>query len=128
MMPCERKSGEPIAAVTVPEPTAAASVATAFLGEGRRPDPKVREMVLPGRLSGARSRPDHRRRELSQEGPRIQWEERGKIAVRSAVRTIARSMSRSPPNRHASLPVAYRLYLAEACACDAARRRKRRCA
>jgi SRSO17 transposase len=52
MMPCERKSVEPMAAVTAPERTAAQHQSLLhFVGEGRWSDAKVlaqvREMVLP---------------------------------------------------------------------------------
>src|ERR1700678_3673432 len=52
MMPCERKSVEPMAAVTAPERTAAQHQSLLhFVGEGRLSDEKVlakvREMVVP---------------------------------------------------------------------------------
>src|SRR5947199_10391724 len=52
MLPCERKSVEPMAAVTAPERTAAQHQSLLhFVGEGRWSDErvlaKVREMVLP---------------------------------------------------------------------------------
>src|ERR1700688_1886921 len=48
LMPCERKSVEPMAAVTAPERTAAQHQSLLhFVGEGRWSDEKVREMVLP---------------------------------------------------------------------------------
>src|SRR6476660_3497480 len=52
MMPCERKSVEPIAAITAPERTAAQHQSLLhFIGEGRWSDEKVlakvRELVLP---------------------------------------------------------------------------------
>jgi len=55
MMPCERKSVEPMAAVTAPERTAAQHQSLLhFVGEGRWSDEKVlakvREMVLPAIL------------------------------------------------------------------------------
>ena len=57
MMPCERKSVEPMAAVTAPERTAAQHQSLLhFVGEGRWSDEKVlakvREMVLPESLFG----------------------------------------------------------------------------
>ena len=55
----------------------------------------------------------------------IRWALRGNIAVSSASRTIAKwAVSLSLANRHASLPVAYRLYLPQEWASDCARRRK----
>ena len=52
MMPCERKSVEPMAAITAPERTAAQHQSLLhFIGEGRWSDEKVlakvRELVLP---------------------------------------------------------------------------------
>src|ERR1700728_606201 len=62
MMPCERKSVEPMAAVTAPERTAAQHQSLLhFVGEGRWSDEKVlakvREMVLPRSCAMGRSRP-----------------------------------------------------------------------
>ena len=56
MMPCERKSVEPMAAITAPERTAAQHQSLLhFIGEGKWSDErvlaKVRELVLPGRWS-----------------------------------------------------------------------------
>ena len=53
IMPCERKSVEPIAAITAPERTAAQHQSLLhFVGEGKWSDDrvlaKVREQVLPG--------------------------------------------------------------------------------
>ncbi len=53
LMPCERKSVEPLATITAPERTAAQHQSLLhFVGEGRWSDEKVltkvREMVLPG--------------------------------------------------------------------------------
>ena len=53
MMPCERKSVEPMAAITAPERTAAQHQSLLhFIGEGKWSDErvlaKVRELVLPG--------------------------------------------------------------------------------
>ena len=53
MMPCERKSVEPMAAITAPERTAAQHQSLLhFIGEGKWRDErvlaKVRELVLPG--------------------------------------------------------------------------------
>ena len=130
MMPCERKSVEPMAAVTAPARTAAQHQSLLhFVGEAAWSDErvlaKVRELVLPA---------------IERHGPieawiiddtgfpkkgrtRSGW--RGNIAGSSASRTIARSaVSLSLANRHASLPVAYRLYLPQEWAADRARRRK----
>src|SRR3954453_9505471 len=98
MMPCERKSVEPMAAVTAPERTAAQHQSLLhFVGEGRWSDErvlaKVRETVRPARGgvgragSGQSSRDgsardraawfdrglDHRRHGLSQEGHAFGW-------------------------------------------------------
>src|SRR5262245_22154615 len=73
MMPCERKSVEPMAAITAPERTAAQHQSLLhFIGEGRWSDEKVlakvRELVLPGPGTPRADRSlDHRRHELSQE-------------------------------------------------------------
>ena len=51
LMPCERKSVEPMAAITAPHRTAAQHQLLHFIGEGKWSDEKVlakvREMVLP---------------------------------------------------------------------------------
>jgi DDE superfamily endonuclease len=74
MMPCERKSVEPMAAVTAPERTAAQHQSLLhFVGEGRWSDEKVlakvQEMVLPAIERHRADRGmDHRRHGLSQKG------------------------------------------------------------
>ena len=74
MMPCERKSVEPMAAITAPERTAAQHQSLLhFIGEGKWWDErvlaKVRELVLPGDGAPRADRSmDHRRYRLSQEG------------------------------------------------------------
>src|SRR5438067_6696354 len=73
MMPCERKSVEPMAAMTAPERTAAQHQSLLhFVGEGRWSDEvvlgKVREMVLPEIERHGPIGVDHRRYRLSQEG------------------------------------------------------------
>jgi len=130
MMPCERKSVEPMAAVTAPERTAAQHQSLLhFVGEGRWSDEqvlaKVREMALPA---------------IERQGPIEAWiiddtgfPKKGTHSVGVARQYCGQlgkqdncqvAVSLSLANRHASLPVAYRLYLPEAWAFDAARRRK----
>jgi SRSO17 transposase len=130
MMPCERKSVEPMAAVTAPERTAAQHQSLLhFVGEGRWSDEKVlakvREMVLPT---------------IERHGPIEAWiiddtgfPKKGMHSVGVARQYCGQlgkqdncqvAVSLSLANRHASLPVAYRLYLPEAWASDALRREK----
>lgn len=130
MMPCERKSVEPMAAVTAPERTAAQHQSLLhFVGEGRWSDEKVlakvREMVLP---------------EIVRHGPIEAWiiddtgfPKQGRHSVGVARQYCGQlgkqdncqvAVSLSIANRHASLPVAYRLYLPEQWAADDERRRK----
>ena len=130
LMPCERKSVEPIAAVTAPERTAAQHQSLLhFVGEGRWSDEKVlakvREMVLPM---------------VERAGPIEAWiiddtafPKKGTHSVGVARQYCGQlgkqdncqvAVSLSVANHHASLPVAYRLYLPEAWASDAARRKK----
>ena len=130
MMPCERKSVEPIAAVTAPERTAAQHQSLLhFVGEGRWSDEKVlakvREMVLPV---------------IERAGPIEAWiiddtafPKKGTHSVGVARQYCGQlgkqdncqvAVSLSVANHHASLPVAYRLYLPEAWASDVTRRKK----
>jgi SRSO17 transposase len=117
MMPCERKSVEPMAAITAPERTAAQHQSLLhFVGEGRWLDEKVlakvREMVLP---------------QIEQHGPIEAWiiddtgfPKQGRHSVGVARQYCGQlgkqdncqvAVSLSIANHHASLPVAYRLYL-----------------
>lgn len=130
LMPCERKSVEPMAAVTAPERTAAQHQSLLhFVGEGRWSDEKVlakvREMVLPS---------------IERHGPIEAWiiddtafPKRGTHSVGVARQYCGQlgkqdncqvAVSLSLATHHASLPVAYRLYLPEAWASDVARRKK----
>src|SRR6266571_6903815 len=130
MMPCERKSMEPMAAITAPERTAAQHQSLLhFIGEGGWSDEKVlakvREMVLPG---------------MERHEPIKVWiiddtgfPKQGKHSVGVASQYCGQlgrkgncqvAVSLSVANRHASLPVAYRLYLPRQWAEDRARRRK----
>ena len=130
MMPCERKSVEPMAAVTAPERTAAQHQSLLhFVGEGNWSDEKVlakvRELVLP---------------EMERHGPIEAWiiddtgfPKKGRHSV-GVGRQYCGEMGKqdncqiavtlSIANHHASLPVAYRLYLPKEWATDRARRRK----
>lgn len=130
MLPCERKSVEPMAAVTAPERTAAQHQSLLhFVGEGRWSDErvlsKVREMVLP---------------RLERRGAIEAWliddtsfPKKGTHSVGVARQYCGQlgkqdncqvAVSLSLANAYASLPVAYRLYLPEAWASDSARRKK----
>jgi SRSO17 transposase len=130
MLLCERKSVEPLAAVTAPERTAAQHQSLLhFVGEGCWSDEKVlakvQEMVLPA---------------LEREGPIEAWiiddtgfPKKGKHSVGVARQYCGQlgkqdncqvAVSLSVANHGASLPVAYRLYLPQDWAPDTARRKK----
>src|ERR1700716_920632 len=130
MMPCERKSVEPMAAVTAPARVAAQHQSLLhFVGEGRWSDEKVlakvQEMVLPA---------------IERHGPIEAWiiddtgfPKKGTHSVGVARQYCGQlgkqdncqvAVSRSLANRHASLPVDYRLYLPQEWAADKKRRRK----
>ena len=130
MLPCERKSVEPMAARTAPHRTAAQHQSLLhFIGEGMWLDEqvlaKVREMVLP---------------ELERHGPIEAWiiddtgfPKQGRHSVGVARQYCGQlgkqancqvAVSLSLANHHASLPVAYRLYLPQDWADDHERRRK----
>jgi SRSO17 transposase len=130
MLPCERKSVEPIAAVTAPERTAAQHQALLhFIGEGRWSDErvlaKVQKMVLP---------------KIERHGPIEAWiiddtgfPKKGKHSVGVARQYCGQlgkqdncqiAVSLSAANHEASLPVAYRLYLPQEWASDAIRSKK----
>ena len=130
MMPCERKSVEPMAAVTAPERTAAQHQSLLhFVGKAAWSDEKVlakvREMVLPA---------------IERHGPIEAWiiddtgfPKQGQHSVGVARQYCGQlgkqdncqvAVSLSIANHHASLPVAYRLYLPKDWAEDRARRRK----
>src|SRR6201981_1891800 len=130
MLPCERKSVEPMAAVTAPERTAAQHQSLLhFVGNAAWSDEKVlakvREMVLP---------------EVERHWPIEAWiiddtgfPKQGRHSVGVARQYCGQlgkqdncqvAVSLSVANHHASLPVAYRLYLPEAWANDSARLRK----
>src|SRR6202047_906229 len=130
MMPCERKSVEPMAAVTAPERTAAQHQSLLhFVGEGKWSDAKVlakvRELVLP---------------EIERHGPVEAWiiddtvfPKKGQHSVCVARQYCGQlgkqdncqvAVSLSLANHHASLPVAYRLYLPQEWAEDRKWRRQ----
>jgi SRSO17 transposase len=130
MMPCERKSVEPMAAVTAPDRTAAQHQSLLhFVGEGRWSDEpvlaKVREMVLP---------------RMRRHGPIEAWiiddtsfPKQGRHSVGVARQYCGQlgkedncqvAVSLSLANGHASLPVAYRLYLPQEWTTDYERLRK----
>lgn len=127
---CERKSVEPMAAMTAPERTAAQHQSLLhFIGQGSWSDErvlaKVREMVLPA---------------IERRGPIAAWiiddtsfPKQGTHSVGVARQYCGQlgkqdncqvAVSLSLANSYASLPVAYRLYLPQSWAGDAARRKK----
>ena len=126
MMPGERKSVEPMAAITAPERTAAQHQSLLhFVGEGTWSDEKVlakvREMVLP---------------EIERHGPIEAWiiddtgfPKKGRHSVgvgRQYCGELGKqdncqiAVTLSIANHHASLPAAYRLYLPKEWATDGA--------
>jgi SRSO17 transposase len=132
MLPCERKSVEPMAAVTAPGRTAAQHQSLLhFVGQASWSDEKVLakvcETVLPA---------------MERHGPIEAWiiddtgyPKKGRHSVGVARQYCGQlgkqdncqaAVSLSIANRHASLPVRYRLYLPQEWAVDAARRGKAR--
>jgi SRSO17 transposase len=130
MMPCERKSVEPMAALTAPARVAAQHQSLLhFVGEGGWSDAKVlakvRELVLP---------------QMERHGPIEAWiiddtgfPKQGRHSVGVARQYCGQlgkqdncqvAVSLSIANHHASLPVAHRLYLPKDWAADKKRRRK----
>src|SRR5271165_4615319 len=130
MMPGERKSVEPMAAITAPERTAAQHQSLLhFVGQGAWSDEevlaKVREMVLP---------------QIERHGPIEAWiiddtsfPKQGRHSVGVSHQYCGQlgkqancqvAVSLSIANHDASLPVAYRLYLPKDWAEDDRRRRK----
>ena len=130
MLPCERKSVEPMAAVTAPGRTAAQHQSLLhFVGNAAWSDEKVlakvREMALP---------------EMERHGPIEAWiiddtgfPKQGRHSVGVARQYCGQlgkqdncqvAVSLSVANHHGSLPVAYRLYLPQDWAEDRKRRRR----
>src|ERR1700751_1675161 len=130
LLPGERKSVEPMAAITAPARTAAQHQSLLhFVGESRWVDDdvltKVREMVLPA---------------IEREGAIEAWivddtgfAKKGKHSVGVARQYCGQlgkqdncqvAVSLSLANHHASLPAMYRLYLPQEWAADKKRRRK----
>jgi SRSO17 transposase len=130
IMPCERKSVEPMAAVTAPDRTAAQHQSLLhFVGQSPWSDDevlaKVGEMAVPA---------------IERHGPIEAWiiddtgfPKKGKHSVGVARQYCGQlgkqdncqvAVSLSLANHHASLPTAYRLYLPEDWAADSKRRRK----
>lgn len=130
VMPSERKSVEPMAAITAPHRTAAQHQSLLhFIGQGPWSDDdvlsKVREMVLPA---------------IERHGPIEAWiiddtsfPKQGQHSVGVAHQYCGQlgkqancqvAVTLSVANHHASLPVAYRLYLPKSWAEDQARRDK----
>ena len=128
MMPCERKSVEPMAAITAPERTAAQHQSLLhFIGEGKWSDErvlaKVRELVLPEmkRHGPIEAWIIYR---LSQEGTafgRVARQYCGELGKQDNCQV---AVTLSIANHDASLPVTYRLYLPKEWASDHKRRRK----
>src|SRR5437870_10270688 len=130
LMPCERKSVEPMAAITAPDRTAAQHQSLLhFIGAGKWSDEKVlakvREMVLP---------------QIERHGAIVAWiiddtgfPKQGRHSVGVARQYCGQlgkqdncqvAVSLSLANHHASLPVAYQLYLPQDWAQDRGRRPK----
>ena len=130
LLPCERKSVEPMAAITAPARVSAQHQSLLhFVSQGGWSDAKVlgkvREMVVPG---------------MERYGPIVGWiiddtgfPKQGKHSVGVARQYCGQlgkqdncqvAVTLSLANHHASLPVAYRLYLPKDWAEDEQRRRK----
>ena len=130
LMPCERKSVEPMAAVTAPDRTAAQHQSLLhFVGQSpwssEKVMAKVGEMILPA---------------IERHGPIEAWiiddtgfPKKGQHSVGVARQYCGQlgkqdncqvAVSLSLANHHASLPVAWRLYLPKEWAVDHERRRK----
>src|SRR5580692_2038020 len=130
MLPCERKSVEPMAAVTAPSRTAAQHQSLLhFVGEGGWSDErvlaKVREMVLP---AIERRRPieawiidDTAFPKQGRHSVGVARQYCGQLGKQDNCQV---AVSLSIANHDASLPVAYQLYLPKDWAKDRARRRK----
>src|SRR5712692_9157537 len=130
VMPCERKSVEPMAAITAPERTAAQHQSLLhFVGQGGWSDAevlgKVREMVLPrierygpieAWIIDDTSFPKQGRHSVG-----VAHQYCGQLGKQANCQVV---VTLSLANHHASLPVAYRLYLPKDWAEDDVRRKK----
>jgi SRSO17 transposase len=130
LLPCERKSVEPIAAATAPEQTSAQHQSLLhFLAQGEWSDEivlaKVRGLVLPqierhGRIEAwiidDTGFPKHGAHAVG-----VSHQYCGELGKQANCQV---AVSLSVANHHASLPVAYRLYLPESWASDEKRRKK----
>ena len=130
MLPCERKSVEPMAAVTAPSRTAAQHQSLLhFVGEGGWSDErvlaKVHETVLPAieraELVEAWIIDDTGFPKQGRHSVGVARQYCGQLGKQDNCQV---AVSLSLANRHASLPVAWRLYLPQEWAADPARRRK----
>jgi len=130
MLPCERKSVEPLAAATAPARTAAQHQSLLhFVGQAGWSDEKVLAKVCESVLPGIESRGAIEAWIIDDTG----FPKKGTHSVGVARQYCGQlgkqdncqaAVSLSIANRHASLPVRYRLYLPREWADDAARRRK----
>src|SRR5437764_10569107 len=130
MMPCERKSVEPMAALTAPHRTAAQHQSLLhFVGEGKWSDErvlaKVRARVVPAiERHGAVEAwiiDDTGFPKQGQHSVGVARQYCGQLGKQDNCQV---AVSLSLANHHASLPVAYRLYLPQDWAGDGTRRRK----
>jgi SRSO17 transposase len=130
LLPCERKSVEPIAAATAPARVGAQHQALLhFVAEGVWSDEivlaKVREMVLPAierhGAIGAWIIDDTSFAKHGSHSVGVTHQYCGELGKQANCQV---AVSLSVANRHASLPVAYRLYLPKSWAEDKKRRRK----
>ena len=130
LLPCERKSVEPIAAATAPGQTSAQHQSLLhFLAQGEWSDEivlaKVRELVLPqierhGRIEAwiidDTGFPKHGTHSVG-----VSHQYCGELGKQANCQV---AVSLSVANHHGSLPLAYRLYLPESWASDETRRKK----
>lgn len=130
VLPGERKSVEPMAALTAPARVAAQHQSLLhFIGNAAWSDDKVlakvREMVLPGiERHGAIEAWIIDDTGLPKKGTHSVGVARQYCGQLGKQDNCQAAVSLSIANRHASLPVAYRLYLPQQWADDAARRKK----
>ena len=130
LLPCERKSVEPIAAATAPDETSAQHQSLLhFLAKGEWSDEKVlgkvRDLVLPHiERHGAIEAWIIDDTGFPKHGPHsvgVSHQYCGELGKQANCQI---AVSLSVANQHASLPVAYRLYLPESWAKDKKRRKK----